>query len=447
MPTTTIPHNYRPRSYQLPVLRALDRGATRVVMVWHRRSGKDKTILNYTIRRMMERSGTYFYLFPSYAQAKRAIWDNIDGQGMPYLSHFHSTIIKKKWEDELKIQTINGSIFQLIGADTYNSLMSTNPAGCIFGEYALQDPNAWEFFRPILRENKGWAVFPYTPRGPNHGKVMFDTAMQLMENGDPAWFCERLTVNDTGVLTQADIDAERREGMDEELIQQEFYCSFAGAQQGSIFGKQMDEAEQEGRICSVPWERQIPVDTWWDIGTADPTAIWFTQNVGREVHVIDYYENSGAGVGVDHYVRYLRGLPYLWGTHTGPHDLEHHQYAAGGKSTREIADGLGFKFLVNPRRVDKQDSIQAGRAFISRCWFDRTKTERGRLCLVSYHRIWDEKRQLFSTEPYHDWASHGADAWQELAAGHTFSDRHGQSRHGHRQQRSHPGGAQSWMGV
>ena len=447
MPTIRIPFNYKPRIYQQPFWYAMDRGVNRALLVWHRRSGKDKTVMNYTIRRMFERVGNYFYLFPSYAQAKRAIWDNIDRDGFPYLSHFPAEAIKKKWEDELKIQTINGSIFQLIGADTYNSLMSTNPAGCVFGEYALQDPNAWEFFRPILRENKGWAIFPYTPRGPNHGKLLYDTAMQLMQDGDPAWFAERLTVDDTHVLTAADIAAERREGMDEELIQQEFYCSFQGAQSGSLFGKQMDEAEREGRICSVPWVREIAVDTWWDIGTSDATAIWFTQNVGREIHVIDYYENSGSGVGVDHYARHLQSLPYLFGVHTGPHDIEHHQFAAGGRSTREVAAQLGLQLKVNPRRPDKQDSIQGGRAFINRCWFDRAKTERGRLCLVSYHRNWDEKRRVFSTEPVHDWSSHGADAWMELAAGHVFDRGRPVRERERRQWRPAQVGPQGWMGV
>lgn len=444
----TVPHRYTPRVYQRAVLQALDRGATRAVMVWHRRSGKDKTVLNWAIRKMMERVGNYFYLFPSYAQAKRAIWDNIGSDGMPYLGHFPAGIISKRWEDELKIQTINGSIFQLIGADTYNSLMSTNPAGCVFGEYSLQDPNAWEFFRPILRENKGWAIFPYTPRGPNHGKALYDTAMQLMQDGDPQWFCERLTVDDTGVLTPSDIAAERREGMDEELIQQEFYCSFAGAQQGSIFGAQMDEAEKEGRICAVPWVRDVAVDTWWDIGTADATAIWFTQNVGREVRVIDYYENSGSGIGIDHYVRHLQSLPYVWGVHTGPHDMGHAQFAAGGKSARDVASGLGLRFAVNPRRPDKQTSIQSGRSFISKCWFDRAKTERGRMALTSYHRVWDEKRRIFSTAPQHDWSSHAADAWMELAAGHVF-DRGRPIRRERAQWKaaSRVGGANSWMGV
>lgn len=446
MPTITLPHNYRPREYQLPVLRALDRGVTRAVAVWHRRSGKEKTFLNYTIRKMFDRVGNYAYLFPSYTQAKKAIWDNIDGDGFPFLEHFPKQIIKKKWEDELRIETINRSSFQLLGADSYNSQMSTNPVGCVFAEYALQDPAAWDFYRPILRENRGWAIFDYTPRGKNHGHTLYETAQKLVADGDPAWFVERLTVEDTGVLSRADIDAERREGMDEELIQQEFYCSFAGAMQGSIFGKQMDAAERDGRICRVPWIPDIAVDTWWDIGTSDATAIWFTQNVGRELHVIDYYENAGAGIGIDHYARHLQSLPYIWGTHTGPHDVDHHQFAAGGKSAREVAKALGLFFAVNDRRPDKQAGIRAAAALIPQCVFDRDKTERGRLALASYHRVWDEKRKVFSDAPYHDWSSHGCDAWQELAAGHTFTKQRERSRI-YRPVRPAPAGANSWMAV
>lgn len=406
MPTIRLPHNYVPRPYQRNALRALDNGATRAVLVWHRRAGKQKTLINYVAKRAFHRVGGYFHLFPTYAQAKKAVWDGRDGDGFPFIGHFPPQIIKAKREDELKVTFVNGSIYQLVGSDHIDALMSTNPIGCVFDEYSLQDPRGWEYLRPILRENGGWAAFGYTPRGKNHGYQLYEMARKLQAEGDPAWFAERLTIDDTGVLSEADMEAERREGMDEEMIQQEYYCSFAGAQQGSIFGRQMDEVDREGRICGVPWERDLPVSTWWDIGTGDATAIWFTQDVGREVHVIDYYENSGTGVGIDHYIKHLQGLPYVWGTHNGPHDLRAHSFASGGKSAMEVANALGFRFVVVPK-VDKQDGINAARAFLSRCWFDRAKTERGRLALISYHRTWDERRHSYSTEAYHDWSSNG----------------------------------------
>lgn len=417
MPPILLPHKFKPRFYQIPILRALDRGATRAVAVWHRRSGKEKTFLNYTAKKTAERVGTYFYLFPTYKQAKKAIWDGMDRDGFRFLDHFPADYVTGRNETELQLTLRSGSIFQLIGTDNIDAVMSTNPVGCVFAEYSLQDPNAWEYIRPILRENGGWAIFDYTPRGKNHGYSLYETGRKLMESGDPAWFVQKLTIDDTRALSQADLDAERREGMSEDMISQEYYCSFEGVQQGSIFGKQMDLAEREGRICGVPWQPEFPVSTWWDIGTGDATAIWFTQDIGREIHVIDYYENSGVGVGVDHYVKHLQTLPYTWGTHNGPHDLEAHQFAAKGKSTREVALSLGLRFTVVPK-LDRHDGINATRAFLARCWFDRAKTERGRLALVSYHYAWDEKRKLFSSEPYHDWASNGSDAFRYLAVGH-----------------------------
>jgi hypothetical protein len=213
-----------------------------------------------------------------------------------FLGHFPPEIVAKRNEQELKLTLVNGSIFQLIGSDNIDSVMSTNPVGCVFAEYALQDPNAWNYIRPILLENGGWAIFDFTPRGKNHGYDIYDMARKFMEAGDPQWFAERLTVDDTGVLSAAQIDDERREGMDEDLIQQEYFCSFEGAQQGSYYGRQMSEAEKDGRITRVPYQPEIAVETWWDLGVADATAIWFTQTVGREIHCIDYLEASGEGL-------------------------------------------------------------------------------------------------------------------------------------------------------
>jgi phage terminase large subunit len=411
----TIPYNFVPRPYQIPVLAALDKGIKRVVAVWHRRAGKEKTFINYIAKAALQRVGSYYYLFPTYSQSKKVLWDGRDRDGFPFMAHFPKEIIRSKNETELRIELINGSSIQLIGSDNIDSVVGTNPVGCVFSEFALQDPKAWDYMRPILRENGGWAIFDYTPRGKNHGYQIYQ-----MAKDNPDWFAQVLTVDDTKCLSSQDIDAERREGMSEELIQQEFYCSFEGVQQGAVFGRQVQEAERDGRICSVPYQPEFPVDTWWDIGTGDPTAIWFTQNIGREVHVVDYYENSGAGVGIDFYAKHLQTMPYVWGEHHGPHDLEAHMFAANGKSTREVAAMLGLRFKVVDK-LDKQSQINAARSFMKRCYFDKKKTERGINALMSYHYKWDDKRKCFGDEPYHDWSSNGADAFQYLAVGHKFS--------------------------
>ena len=440
-PDLVLPFNFRPRPYQLPILKALDGGATRAVAVWHRRAGKEKTLLNYTAKKTVERIGAYFYLFPTYAQAKKAIWDGRDRDGFPFMGHFPPQWVKRKHEQELKIECMNGSIFQLIGTDNIDAIMSTNPIGCVFAEYSLQDPRAWDYLRPILTENGGWAAFDFTPRGKNHGYALYQLARKLMEDGDPRWFAQKLTVEDTGVVSQADIERERREGMDEELIQQEYYCSFEGVQVGAYYGREMAAAQAAGRICGVPYYPELPVHTWWDLGIDDAMAIWFTQDVGREVHAIDYYENAGEGL--PHYARVLRERGYTYGTHNAPHDIQVRELGSG-KSRLETAAALGIKFEIVPN-IALQDGIDAARLFIARVWFDRDKTERGRNALVSYHKTWDEKRKMFLAQPYHDWSSNGADGFRYLAVGHKT----GQRGRGERPPRTPAGSGSSaaWMGA
>ena len=385
-----------------------------MVACWHRRSGKEKTFLNYTIKAACERIGVYFYLFPTFRQCKKAIWDGIDGESFAFMAHFPPEIVESKNETELKIKLRNGSIFQLIGTDNVDAIMSTNPVGCVFAEYSLQDPRGWDYIRPILNENGGWAIFDFTPRGRNHAFDMYQMADRLMSEGDRTWFCQKLTVDDTHAIPQAKIDKERREGMSEEMIAQEYYCSFEGAMQGSYYGRQMEQAEREGRICAVPYQPEIAVDTWWDLGMHDAMAIWFTQNVGREVHAIDYFETSGQGL--PDCARELQRRAYVYGKHNAPHDIAVREIGSG-KSRLETAEGLGIKFEIVPN-IGLQDGIEAARSFLSRVWFDKLKTERGRDALLSYHKTWDEKRKCYSDSPYHDWSSNGSDAFRYLAVGH-----------------------------
>ena len=161
-----IPYNFQPRTYQLPVLQALDNGVKRAIIVWNRRAGKDKTCFNYTIRKAFERVGTYYYFLPEYSQAKRIIWENIDNDGFKMLDHIPKEITKSINHSDLKIELVNGSIIQLIGADTFKkSGVGANPVGVVFSEYSVTAPDAWGFVSPILAANDGWAIFNFTPRG------------------------------------------------------------------------------------------------------------------------------------------------------------------------------------------------------------------------------------------------------------------------------------------
>lgn len=405
----TIPYKFEPRPYQLPALEALDSGIKRAVAVWHRRAGKEKTFLNYTVKEAFKRVGTYFYVFPTYAQGRKILWQGMDREGFPFMAHIPSEVIEAKHEQDMRIKLVNGSAIQVIGSDKIDSIVGTNPIGVVFSEYSLQDPRAWDYLRPILRENGGWAVFDFTPRGKNHGYQLYE-----MAKDNPEWFCQRLTIDDTGVLKDSDIEAERNAGMSEEMIQQEFYCSFEGVMFGAYFGKQIKAAEDDGRITRVPYESGIGVETWWDLGIRDSMAIWFTQTIGREVRVIDYYENSGEGL--EHYAKFLQEKPYIYAQHHGPHDLEVREIGTG-RSRKEVAESFGMRFDIVPS-LSVEDGIEAARSFIGRCYFDKERCERGLNALRNYRKEYDDKLGTWKAHPVHDWASHGADAFRYLAVGH-----------------------------
>lgn len=240
----TLPYQFKARNYQLPFLKAMDDGPEhkalkRAVLIWNRRSGKDKTCFNFMVKKAFERVGTYFYFLPSYSQAKKVIWDNIDIDGFKMLDHIPKEVIRNTNATELKIELINGSIIQLMGADEFKkSGVGTNPIGVVFSEYPLNNPEAWNYVSPILAVNGGWAVFNFTPRGMNHGWNVYQQALN-----NPKWFAELLTVDQTKVLTTEQLEEERLSNP-QDFIDQEYYCKFiegAGA-----FFRRIDECRYDG---------------------------------------------------------------------------------------------------------------------------------------------------------------------------------------------------------
>ena len=415
MPNVTIPHNFVPRWYQLPVLKWLDGGGKRAVCVWHRRAGKEKTFINWMAAGAVDRVGTYFYFFPTYAQAKKVLWDGKDKSGFPFMDHFPKELRKSQNESELRIELLNGSAVQLIGTDNVDSIVGSNPIGCVFSEFALQDPTAWDYIRPILRENGGWACFDFTPRGKNHGWKLYE-----MAKANPEWFAQILTVDDTKVLSKEQIEQERLEGMSEEMIEQEYYCSFEGIQVGSYYGRELRNIEALGHFVKDLYDPGVSVETWFDIGVGDATAVWFTQTVNGEVHVVEYQEAEGEGIG--YWAKELQKKPYVYHKHHGPKDLNVREWGTSGSGGKPItrldaARKLGINFHI-VAEVSLEDGINTARAFLARCWFDKAKCERGLDALWSYHKEYNEKMHTFKSTPMHDWASHGADAFRYLAVGH-----------------------------
>ncbi len=279
-----IPCNYEPRLYQLPFLQAMEGGKKRACLVWHRRSGKSKTLLNFAIRQAFERVGTYYHAFPEYGQGRKILWDGIDREGHPVMDyHVPKEIRSASNSQEMKISLINGSVWQIIGADNYDSLVGPNPVGLILDEWAVSDkyPMAWDYFRPILAENAGWAVFPFTPRGRNHGFNLYQNALA---NDD--WFCEVRKVSDTKAIDLEAIESERRSGMSEDMIQQEFYCSFIAPTENIVIPYELIQAALDREV----WFGKSPKVAGLDVARFgnDRTAL-----IVRQGGSISYMETWG----------------------------------------------------------------------------------------------------------------------------------------------------------
>ncbi len=415
----TIPHKFKPRPYQLELFKAMDEGYKRALVVYHRRAGKDKSLFNLLIKKAFERRGVYYYLFPEFAQGRRVIWDGVDGSGFKFLDHIPDPLIQRRNSTDMKLELVNGSVIQIIGTDKFDKVRGSNPVGCVFSEFAFQNPKAWHIIRPILAENKGWACFNSTPNGKNHFYKMYNMAKENQN-----WFTQYLTVNDTKdwngnpIITPEAIQEEIDAGMSEEMVQQEFYCSWIANSQGFYYLTLIEEAELDKRISNIPYDPSTPVETWWDIGVGDSTCIWFTQIINKEIHVIDFIRDSGKGL--EHYAKLLQRRKYVYKSHNFPHDMMNIEFGTG-KTRFEVAEKLFQGTRINTvAKLSLEEGINAVRMVLPICYIDSRKCAEGIDALKNYHREFDEKNQEFKDRPVHDWASDPADAFRYLAVGITM---------------------------
>jgi len=311
---------------------------------------------------------------------------------------------------EMKIRFTNGSLFQLIGSDNIDSLMGTNPKIVVFSEYALQDPSAWDYIRPILKVNGGVAIFISTPRGRNHFWELFRTAQSA-----EGWWSQKLTIEDTGVLTDADVQQEIREGMSEELALQEYRCSFDRGVEGSYYAKLMSKMVKEERICPVKYDPSRMVFTSCDLGWDDSTAIIFFQMHGTNINIIDCEEYNNKTLA--YFKEILMKRPYKYGGHLFPHDVEQTDGLSTGCTRREILEDLQISVTTVPRGIIA-DGIEAVKALMeSRIRIDDDKCKPLIKSLENYHKDWDAKHKVYSNKPRHDWSSHYADSVRYMAEG------------------------------
>jgi hypothetical protein len=392
---------YKPREHQLKVHELLE-GKRFAVVVAHRRFGKTVAALNHLIREAVlneKETPRYAYIAPTYGQAKRVAWD--------YLVKYTTPLGGTNNISELRVD-FWGRRIQLYGSDNPDSLRGQYFDGVIIDEVGDQNPKIWtDIVRPALTDRKGWCLFIGTPKGHNHFKELRDRAEK--EDG---WGLLEFKASETGVVDEVELKAAKNE-MGEDKYRQEFECSFDAAVEGSYYGQILNELEDKKHMQEIPREEISRTFTAWDLGMGDSTSIWVAQLVGTEVRLLDYYENHG--VGLDHYVKWIKDNDYSKAEHILPHDVRVRELGTG-KSRLEMLEEAGLEVKISPR-MGLDDGIQAVRRLLPRCWFNVPKVQTGLNCLRNYRRDYDEKRKIFYERPLHDWSSHGSDSFRYLALG------------------------------
>ena len=404
---------YTPRPLQREV-GALARTKRFGVLVCHRRFGKTVLGVNLAQQTALQcekdrpRSA---YIGPTYTQGKATAWD--------YVQHYARPIPGVEFnQSELRADFPNRGQRRIYGADNPDSLRGLYLDRVILDEYGLHPQKTFsEVIGPTLVERGGSALFLGTPNGKNQFYDMATFARDAQRDGHPDWFYREYKASETGLLDAGYLASAKAVMTDDEYAQ-EFECSFEASVKGSVYGAELTTARDEGRVAVVPMDPALPVDTDWDLGVGDATAVWFSQSTrSGEVRLIDYYEASGEGL--PHYAAMLQRKGYVYGTHWAPHDIAVRELGSG-KSRLDVAASLGIRFAVVPRvHGEKGQEVEAGihatRLFLGRCWFDAAKPRAGLEALSHYRRDYNRRLNEFTARPVHDWASHGADAFRGLA--------------------------------
>lgn len=407
---------FKPRSFQLPFCDALEnKGYKKLLAVFPRRAGKDLMCWNLMIRQAVRKVGTYFYMLPTYRQAKLVIWDSITNDSVSFLSFIPKELIVSTNSQEMKITLSNGSIIQLLGSDSFDSIVGSNPRMIVMSEYALCDPRSLSFFRPILHGNGGILMCISTPRGRNH---LFDLA-EIAKHNPNEWFYQHLTLEDTQHISWEEIQKEIASGeISEDLAMQEYFCSFDMGVEGAYYAKYIDKMRLNNQITQVPWEPAFKVSTAWDLGVRDATCIIWYQKVGQTIRIIDCYEKNKEGL--EHYAAIINNKPYSYDRHWAPHDIAVKEFGSG-LTRLEKARQLGIKFESRDNgtrsalpQISIEDGIEACRSAFAKIWIDEVRCAPLIKALENYRQEFDSKRKVYRDRPLHDNNSHFADAFRYL---------------------------------
>lgn len=428
MTTVTLPNNWRPRESQMAAWTYLERGGRHAELIWHRRYGKDEVALHRTACAAFERHANYWHMLPEYAQARKAIWDAVNPRsGKRRIDEAFPAEVRAGIDNtKMIIRLKGGSSWQVVGSDNPDSLVGSTPAGIVYSEWALSNPNARAYLRPIITENNGWQIFITTPRGRNHAHTTYKAAHKNMLAGEDS-FAQILDATETGVLTPEQLARELRdyiadfgEDFGRAKFEQEYMCSFEAAILGAILARSLGIAEKEGRISDDVQHDPYgaPIEITCDLGRRDTATWWFWQPMIGGYQIVDH--DSGWGIDAEEWCVRLKAALACFQSATGkpvlgriwlPHDAKAKTFSAKRSAVEIFLDEFGADHVAMVPRSSIADRVNAARVLIHRVKFNETKCQRGLDALRSWRYEYDEDKKIFSSDPLHDWSSHDGDGF------------------------------------
>lgn len=419
MATVRLPNAWTPRPYQMKAWNYLEAGGRHCELIFHRRAGKDDLSLHWSAVAAHQRVGGIWHMLPQANQARKALWDGINGHtGKRRIDEAFPHEIRAGMNDhEMMIRFKNGSTWQVVGSDNFNSLVGSPPVGLVFSEWPLCEPASYAYLSPILEENNGWAIFNGTPRGRNHAYRSLQAAMK-----EPTSFGQVLTALDTGVFSLEQLERIKNQLIETygaefglSIYEQEYLCSFDAANLGAILGRYVTEAEREGRISDEHEFDPLgaPIEISSDIGFRDTAAWWYWQPRSDGFTLLKYDGDSGldAQDWIDRIQQNVSQIGAKLGRIWLPHDAKAKTFATSHSPMEQFLKGFGSDVVRVVPQTKKLDQINAARHVIPNCRFAKEECKQGLEGLAMWSFEYDEELRDFSKDPKHDWASHPGDAF------------------------------------
>lgn len=412
------------RNYQIEDQKALFiEGKKRIIAQYPRRSGKEVESWNFIVEGAIETPGLYLMGYPTNVRARKILWEGQivmpDGSSFRFLDMIPKIFLQGKPNNvDMTITLKNGSVIWVVGSDIDpDKMRGINPRGAVLSEFAYCNPQLLYTLLPIFRQNNGWIFLQSTFNGMNH----FYRMLRNNKN-DPNWHCRDETIitlldeNGNRYITDEMIEEDRRAGMPEYLIQQEYYGNVQINQETRYFAREINYIDQNDKIVENLILYNTPCYTASDFGIRDDCCwLIFQMDYDGNPVVISFFKSNNRKL--DYYLFECRRRTEKHGlyirNHFGPHDADTVHFPHT-ESAVDVARDMGESMIVTQKPFSKIAAINQMRKMLVRCRFNKQETSGLIDCLSNYEKEYDDKMQIYKDRPLHNWASHGVDAFQTM---------------------------------